>query len=175
MPAHNEYFNKYVSYFPSIDKQLKLGRNGTILVIDKSNNQCSTYKNWEELNMQYKLFPYESNISNINETKVDHKQKTSSAIKYWAFGHPTRFKELIKKFNEFYNLDENILTGFNKQNWVYYFDSNNSLISTNNSMVIDLLQNSKDWVEYKLPEPRKFTKAEIAGMIGMDIDSFEII
>ena len=48
-------------------------------------------------------------------------------------------------------------------------------MATNNTMVIDLLKNSSDWEEYKLPEPKRFTKADIAGMIGMDVDAFVIV
>ena len=57
MPSHNEYFNKYVSYFPTIGKQVRLGRGGSIQVIDKSTKEVTTYKNWDELNLVYGLFP----------------------------------------------------------------------------------------------------------------------
>lgn len=178
MPSHNEYFNKYVSYFPTIGKQLKLGRNGSVLVIDKNTNQTTTYKNWEELNEVYKLFPVTIDKTTPTVATESSKDNTTiSTIKYWTFGHPTRFNEIKKKFCKQYGLDDNVLIGdnFNKPNWVYYLDSTNSLVATNNTMVIDLLKNSSDWVEYILPEPKRFTKADIAGMIGMDVDSFVIV
>lgn len=192
MPSHNEYFNKYVTYFPTIGKQVKLGRGGTIQVIDKSTKEVVTYKNWDEVNEKYRLFPYVTDqgvsvslppVDTLTESQLTIEPKeaeetsciTAYICKYWTFGHPTRYKELIRKFSEMYNVDERLLTGFNKPDWVYYFDSHNFLISTNNSMVIDLLQNSSDWSQYRLPEPKKFTKEEIAGMIGMSADSFEII
>lgn len=192
MPSHNEYFNKYVTYFPTIGKQVKLGRGGTIQVIDKSTKEVVTYKNWDEVNEKYRLFPYVTDqgvsvslppVDTLTESQLTIEPKeaeetsciTIYTAKYWTFGHPTRYKELIRKFSEMYNVDERLLTGFNKPDWVYYFDSHNFLISTNNSMVIDLLQNSSDWSQYRLPEPKKFTKEEIAGMIGMSVDSFEII
>lgn len=192
MPSHNEYFNKYVTYFPTIGKQVKLGRDGEIQVIDISTNEVVTYKNWDEVNEKYGLFPYVTDqgvsvslppVDTLTESQLTIEPKeaeetsciTIYTVKYWTFGHPTRYKELIKKFSEMYNVDERSLTGFNKPDWVYYFDSHNFLISTNNSMVIDLLQNSSDWSQYRLPEPKKFTKEEIAGMIGMSVDSFEII
>lgn len=178
MPSHNEYFNKYVEYLPTIGKQLKLGRNGSVLILDKTTNQTTTYKNWEELNKIYKLFPV--TIDKTTPTAAIKSSKdniTVSTIKYWTFGHPTRFNEIKKEFCKQYGLDDNTLVGsnFNKSNWVYYLDSTNSLVATNNTMVIDLLKNSSDWVEYILPEPKRFTKADIAGMIGMDVDSFVII
>lgn len=180
MPSHNEYFNKYVSYFPTIGKQLKLGRNGSVLVIDKNTNQTTTYKNWEELNEVYGLFPHQLSSPVVEEKTIQVKPTQESILrlqKIWTFGHPTRFNEIKKEFCKQYGLDDNALIGgnFNKSNWVYYLDSTNSLVATNNTMVIDLLKNSSDWKEYKLPEPKRFTKADIAGMIGMDVDSFVII
>lgn len=192
MPSHNEYFNKYVAYFPTIGKQVKLGRGGTIQVIDKSTKEVITYRNWDEVNEKYRLFPFVTDqgvsvtlppIDTLTEEQliIDPKESeevssiTCYVCKYWTFGHPTRYKELIKKFGEMYDVDVRLLSGFNKPDWVYYFDSHNFLISTNNSMVVDLLQNSSDWVQYKLPELKKFTKEDIAGMIGMSVDSFEII
>ena len=180
MPSHNEYFNKYVSYFPTIGKQLKLGRNGSVLVIDKNTNQTTTYKNWEELNEVYGLFPCQPSSPVVEEKPIQVNSTKESIIrlqKIWTFGHPTRFNEIKKEFCKQYGLDDNALIGdnFNKSNWVYYLDSTNSLVATNNTMVIDLLKNSSDWVEYILPEPKRFTKADIAGMIGMDVDSFVIV
>lgn len=180
MPSHNEYFNKYVSYFPTIGKQLKLGRNGSVLVIDKNTNQTTTYKNWEELNEVYGLFTQQPSSPVVEEKFIQINSIKEPIIrlqKIWTFGHPTRFNEIKKEFCKQYGLDDNALIGgnFNKSNWVYYLDSTNSLVATNNTMVIDLLKNSSDWEEYKLPEPKRFTKADIAGMIGMDIDSFVII
>lgn len=195
MPSHNEYFNKYVSYFPTIGKQVRLGRGGSIQVIDKSTKEVTTYKNWDELNLIYGLFPITTDggvsvslprqdatiLAPVpepvpepieNEPQIVEEQPP---LKFWTFGHPTRYKEIIRKFSEMYGVDERLLKGFNKPDWVYYFDSHKFLISTNNSMVIDILKNSIDWTEYKLPEPKRFTKEEIAGMIGMSVDSFIIV
>lgn len=180
MPSYNEFFNKYVSYFPTIGKQLKMGRNGSVLVIDKNTKQTATYKNWDELNEIYGLFPRQSSSPVVEEKPIQVKSTPGSIIrlqKIWTFGHPTRFNEIQKAFCRYYGLDEKtlIVGNFNKPNWVYYLDSTNSLVATNNTMVIDLLKNSSDWEEYKLPEPKRFTKADIAGMIGMDVDAFVIV
>lgn len=173
MPTHNEYFNKYVSYLPTIGKQLKLGRNGTINVIDKSTNKTENYSNWDDMNMAYGLFPIEESTNPAVETKTTF---SLPQIKYWAHGSSNRSNELIKFFAKTYNCPINKLkNNFNRPDWVYYFDSTGYLCATNNVMVSELLSHSSDWVEYKLPEPKKFTKADIAGIIGMDVDSFIIV
>ena len=41
-------------------------------------------------------------------------------------------------------------------------------------MVIDLLQNSSDWTQFKL-ETKKLTKSDIAKLIGLNVDQFEIV
>lgn len=157
--THKEYFNAYVSYFPTIDKQLKLGRNGSILVTNKINGEVENYKNWEELNKVYQLFPISEEVK-------------KPIKKYWVKGNPSRYKEIIQFFSKEYNLT---LSGFNKNGWVYYINSKNELVSTSNENVIELLQNSNDWVEYQLPAPIKYTKEQIAEMLGKNVGEFEII
>ena len=73
MPSYNEFFNKYVSYFPTIGKQLKMGRNGSVLVIDKNTKQTTTYKNWDELNETYGLFPRQSSSPVVEEKPIQVK------------------------------------------------------------------------------------------------------
>ena len=181
MPSHNEYFNKYVSYFPTIGKQVRLGRGGSIQVIDKSTKEVTTYKNWDELNLIYGLFPITTDggvsvslprqeatiLTPAPEPvpepieKVPQIVEEQPPLKFWTFGHSTRYKEIIQKFSEMYDVDERLLKGFNKPDWVYYFDSHKFLISTNNSMVIDILKNSIDWTEYKLPEPKDLQRRKL--------------
>jgi hypothetical protein len=175
--THSEYFSKYVSYFPTINKQLKLGRNGSIIVTDKTTKQVETYANWVDLNNVYKQFPDEVTIENPKEANDIEVKKESKAPKYFVFGHPTRYNELIEFFKNTYKLN-NFFTSnnFNKKEWVYFIDSKGNLISTGNDIVIDLITNSEEWVEYKLPDPIKFTKAEIARLLGYSSpDEFEII
>lgn len=172
MPSHNEYFNKYVLYFPTIGKQLKMGRHGIIQVIDKTSKATEIYEDWDELNRVYELFP----VDQTQPIVESNKPVAAPMVKYWAQGHNKRSAELIDFFSKTYNCPINRLkNNFNKPDWVYYFDSAGCLCSTNNVMVRELLAYSSDWVEYKLPEPKKFTKADIAGMIGMDADSFIIV
>lgn len=177
--SHNEYFSKYVSYFPTIDKQLRLGRNGTINVTDKKTGQVENYKSWIELNNVYQQFPEE--IEMTTKTQKEIKVETpvitvSPKNKVYVFGHATRYEEIAKFFKDTYGIVNSFSNNsFNKPGWVYYVDSKNNLVSTGNEIVIDLLKNSADWEEYKLPEPVKFTKAEIAEMIGMNVESFIIV
>ena len=103
MPSHNEYFNKYVSYFPTIGKQLKLGRNGSVLVIDKNTNQTTTYKNWEELNEVYGLFTQQPSSPVVEEKSIQVNSIKEPIIrlqKIWTFGHPTRFNEIKKEYGK---------------------------------------------------------------------------
>lgn len=170
--THKEYFNKYASYFPTVNKQLKLGRAGVINVIDKNTGETEVYSNWDELNNIYKQFPVETPKVAV-ETETTH---PSQIKKYWVKGHPSRYKELAQFFADTYG-GHNSFTGtnFNKSGWVYYIDAKGGLVSTSNEVVIDLLENSSDWEEYKLPEPKKYTKAQIAELLGWDVNSFEII
>ena len=163
---NGKYFDKYVAYLPTIGKQLKKER-ACIKVIDKETHQIEVYNNWEELNDVYKLFPVnEKNVTIISEVPL---------VKYWTYGHKTRFKELIKFFSNQYGVTQKSLMGsFNNTDWVYYLDSHKNICGSSNPMIIDLLKNSSDWVEYKLPPLKKFSKEEIAAIVGMDKDSFII-
>jgi hypothetical protein len=171
--THKEYFNKYASYFPTVNKQLKLGRAGAINVIDKNTGTTEVYSNWDELNSVYKQFPVES----VETPKVETTKAIGpTTVKYWVKGHPTRHKELAQFFVDKYGVNNSFSSNnFNKSGWVYYVDTKGGLVSTSNDIVIELLQNSSDWVEYVLPEPKKYTKAQIAELLGWDVNSFEII
>lgn len=99
-------------------------------------------------------------------------------IKYWTYGKSNKYQNeaLINFFSQRYQKKPILLYGrFKKEDWVYYFDANNNLCETNNQLVINLLKQSDDWIEYTLPETKKYTKEEIAHMIGMDVTQFEIV
>ena len=166
MPADfKEMFNAYIRFFSERGEKIKLERGGKIRVI----NDCGTpyiFNSWEDLNEVYGLFPTTTPKKNV-------------PFKIWTFGDPNRFKdiktEMEKKYQEvcgkpikFDSID------FKKKNWVYFIDSDGSFCQSGNDMVINLLKNSSDWVEFKLPI-KTYTKSEIAALIGLNVDQFEIV
>lgn len=166
-------FDTYISYFPTIKKQLKLERGGRIKVIDIVTNDIEYYNNWFELNAVYKQVQSEEMVK--EEKQITQMEEKNIKNKYFIFGHKTRYNEVMQVFAEAYNIPiSKLFISFEKEDSVYFFDSNMNLRVTANDMVIDILQNS-DWEELKLAEPIKFTKEDIAKMIGMDITQFEIV
>lgn len=162
-------FNDYLAYFPTINKQLKLLRGGKISVIDKDTKETEVYNNWDELNSVYQLFPLPE--LELAEFKIIDEPKQ----KYWCYGNPTRSNELIDFFSNYYLVNRNnISNGFKYANKVYYLDHNHNLCETSSQLVIDLLVNSSEWQEYKL-ETKKYTKADIAKILGLTVDQFEIV
>lgn len=166
-----EMFNAYVEYFPTINKRLKLDRGGKIRVIC-DNCEVEIFDSWESLNNKYQLFPTSTQSAIIEET-------ASIPFKVWTYGDPNRYKEIKVAMEEKYlkicgktikfdSLD------FKKKDWVYFMDSEGNFCQSGNDMVINLLQNSNDWVEFKLPI-KKYTKAEIAELIGLSVNQFEIV
>lgn len=157
-----KYFNSYLTYFPTIGKKLKLQRGNKIGVIDEDGSMV-VFDSWKELNNVYKLF-----VEDVEE-------QVASAIKYFAWGHKTRYNDLLKSFlkvNQMQHLQ--VPTKMDKENWIYYIDCHGNFCSTSNQMVIDLITHSDEWAEYKL-EVIKYTKSDIAKMIGKNVDEFEII
>lgn len=169
---NKDFFKVYAKYFPTINKTLKLGRGGVVNVINNETKEVESYKNWGELNYIYKQLPIDKKWLNENHP---HTQ-----FKFWAFGDPTRYAELKaameSKYTEICN--SNIIfdsaMDFKKSGWVYYMDSSNNFCQTSNKMVIDLLQNSSDWTQIKLAS-KKLTKSDIAKLIGLSVDQFEIV
>lgn len=160
-------FNDYLAYFPTINKQLKLLRGGKISVIDKNTKETEVYNNWDELNSVYQLFP----LPELAEFTIIDEPKQ----KYFCYGNPTRSNELIDFFSNYYKVNRNnISNGFKYINKVYYLDHNHNLCETSSQLVIDLLVNSSEWQEYKL-ETKKYTKADIAKILGLTVDQFEIV
>lgn len=184
-----EIFELYVEYFSNINKKLKLERNGKIKVIDKDSWEVEVYSSWQELENAYNL-----NLNNSDQKPTEGDQKTSNKtqnskkttakpldfnkFKYWCFGDSNRWEELSiimsDLYREIFDVDLNIEVEFRKNDWVYYLDSVGNLCQTNNLMVIDLLKNSSDWTQIILPI-KQFTKEDIAKMIGLSIDQFEIV
>ena len=122
----------------------------------------------------------ENVVPNNEKIKVETTSTTKAEVmnnkKWFVRGNEARSKELKNKFIELTKPNVVLPEGFDmsKKQWVYFVDSKGDLCSTTNCMVIDLLENSSDWEEYKLPDPIRFTKEQIAKMIGMDINEFTI-
>ena len=164
MPTDNQtMFDTYIAYFPTIGKTMRKMRGSRIRVTDTTTGEVEEYNSWTELDAVYKQV-------NKDESPVEHELP-----KIWTYGHPTRFKEILKYFKSVYGERGYMAGSFSKSGWVYYIDHNGYLCSTSNDMVIDLLKNSKEWTEYKLPPLKKFTKAQIAELLGMDVNEFEIV
>jgi hypothetical protein len=164
MPTnYKEMFNAYLNFFSERGEKMKLERGGKVKVINK-NGTSELFDSWEKLNEKYQLFPIEN--------------KKDVPFKIWTFGDPNRYKEIKtemeKKYYEicgksikFDSID------FKKKNWVYFINSEGSFCQTCNDMVIDLLKSSSEWEEFKLPI-KIFTKTDIAKIIGLDVDQFEL-
>lgn len=167
---NQKFFNVYVKYFPTINKNLKLARGGVITVINNENQQVESYDNWEELNYVYKQLPIDDNWVKENHPNIP--------FKYWVYGDPNRSKDIKEamenKYKEVCNNTIQFNMDFKKSDWVYYIDSSNNCCQTNNKMVVDLLQNSSDWTQIKL-ETKKLTKSDIAKLIGLNVNQFEIV
>lgn len=160
-------FNEYVKYFPTIGKHMKLLRGGKIRVND-SNGDFELFDSWEGLNNKYQLF----------ETTTAPLQMKIIQFKIWAYGDPNRCKDIKeameKKYFDVCGRAIKFELDFKKKNWVYFIDSEGNFCQSGNEMVINLLRNSSDWEEFKLPI-KKFTKAEIAEYVGLSVDQFEIV
>lgn len=183
----NEMFEHYTTYFSNINKKLKVERSGRIKLVDQKTWEVEVYQTWEDLEKAYDLtLPIKEEPKPVNKTysqKPTTKKKTTKAsdfnkFKYWVSGDPNRWEELrdmmIDYYRETFDEDLNIEVEFKKPDWVYYLDHEGYLCQTNNTMVIDLLKYSNEWKQLVLP-PKQFTKEEIAKMIGMPIDQFEIV
>lgn len=166
-----ELFELYTAYFAKIDKKLKVERNGRIKIIDQKTWEVEIYSSWSDLENAYNL------QDELQESK-EEKSKEIPQFKYWVFGDPTRHEELKElmgtQYLNTYGEDLCIEVEFKKKDWVYYLDSAGNLCQTNNSMVIDLLKNSSDWTQLILPI-KKFTMEDIAKLVGLPIDQFEIV
>lgn len=160
-------FNEYEKYFPTIGKHMKLLRGGKIRVYD-SNGNFEMFDSWESLNDKYQLF----------ETTTAPLQLKLVPFKVWAYGDPNRYKDIKsameKKYLDVCGKVIKIELDFKKKNWVYFIDSEGNFCQSGNEMVINLLRDSSDWEEFKLPI-KKFTKAEIAEYVGLSVDQFEIV
>lgn len=168
---NKDFFNVYIKYFPTINKTLKMGRGGAVNVINNETQEVESYKNWQELNYVYKQLPIDEKWLNENHPNIP--------FKFWTFGDPNRYDEIKlameNKYLEICNRTVDFKAmDFKKSDWVYYMDSSNDFCQTSNKMVIDLLQNSSDWTQIKLA-PKKLTKSDIAKLIGLSVDQFEII
>lgn len=169
---NKDFFKVYIKYFPTINKTLKMGRGGIVNVIDDSTKKTESYNNWEELNYVYKQLPVDEEWLKKNHPNIP--------FKYWTYGDPNRFADIKEAMENKYKeicdntIDIKFNMDFKKSDWVYYIDSLNNCCQTNNKLVIDLLQNSSDWIQFKL-ETKKLTKSDIAKLIGLNVDQFEIV
>lgn len=155
-------FDTYITYFPTIGKTMKKMRGTKVRVIDNETGEAEEYNSWLELDAVYK------------QVNKDYAPVVQELPKIWTYGNATRHKELLRYFQSVYGDRAYISGAFSKNNWVYYIDHNGRFCSTSNDLVIDLLENSKEWTKYELPPLKKFTKAQIAELIGMDENEFEI-
>lgn len=163
-----QMFDTYVKYFPSINKLLKLDRGGKVKVIDQKTNSTEIYQSWDELNNVYKQVP-----------GFKEEVKEEVRFKFWTFGHPTKYNELKQLMEAKYfelvgrkiNLDS---LDFKKSNWVYFMSPTGDFCQTSNEIVLSLLKDSTEWEQLTLPI-KQFTKQDIAVMIGMSVDQFEIV
>lgn len=166
--SNKNMFNVYVNYFPTIGKTLKLIRNGRIRIIDNNTKAEEVYDNWDKLNEVYRLFP-------VDGLEVE----TVKEFKYWVYGNPSRPDDLRKLMEDKYfevcgkKIKINTLD-FKKTDWVYFIGPKGDFCQSSNDMIIQILQNSSDWKQLKLPV-KKYTKSDIALMIGLPIDQFEIV
>ena len=155
-------FDTYISYFPTIGKSMKKLRGTKVRVNDNKTAESEQSNSWLELDAVYK------------QVNKDDSPVVQELPKIWTYGSVTRYKELLRYFQSVYG-DRGYINGaFTKAGWVYYIDHNGCFCATSNDLVIDLLENSKEWTKYELPPLKKFTKAQIAAMIGMDENEFEI-
>lgn len=178
MATVSEMFNTYVKYFPTIDKTIKLIRGGKIRVTDNKLEEETIYESWDDLNSEYKQVD-----GYINEPKPKLEETIKSSpvdvFKVWTFGDPYYNEEIRQamsdKFFKCYGkrLDFKGLD-FKKPDWVYMIGPDEKYIETRNDLVIFLLENSKEWEKLKLPI-KQFTKEDIAKLIGIPADKFEII
>lgn len=161
-------FNEYIKYFTTINKRIKLDRRGKIRVIDNISNDFEVFDSWESLNNKYQLF----------ESTTAPLQMKRSPFKVWTYGDPNRCKDIKaameKKYLDACGRVIKFELDFKKKNWVYFIDSEGNFCQSGNEMVINLLRDSSDWEEFKLPI-KKFTKAEIAEYVGLSVDQFEIV
>ena len=159
-----EMFNKYVQFFPTIGKKLKLMGSGKIKVFGRDEDEI--YDSWDALNRIYRLFEVEELVEN-------------KPFKYWTYGDPNRYEDIKEAMEKKYveicgkPIKMDILD-FKKTNWVYYIDYDGNFCQSGNDMVISLLKNSSEWIEFKLPI-KKLTKEDIAKLIGLRVDQFEIV
>jgi hypothetical protein len=165
MAVSNEMFKTYIKYFRDQGASLKI-RNGKIYVTRNGNTM--TYDGWEDLNNEYKLFPDQVTVQSVSNDRE---------VNYWVRGNKERQGEILEFFKKEYNINPIYYKdAFNMNDYVYYFNSDGYLCATSSNLVIDILKQSKhDWVEFKLPEVRQLTKSDIAKMIGMNVDEFDIV
>lgn len=155
-------FDTYIAYFPTIGKTMRKLRGTRIRVTTTATGEVEEYNSWAELDAVYK------------QVNKDDAPIVQELPKIWTYGHAARYNEISKHFKKIYGEVASVGT-YNKPTWVYYVDSNGCLCSTSNDMVIDLLKNSKEWTKYELPPLKKYTKAQIAELLGMDVNEFEIV
>ena len=189
MKSTKELFDIYTTYFANNNKKLKVERNGKLKIIDQKTWEVEVYSSWEDLDKAYGLENSDgtTNLTPVEEIKEEQpkpkcrakvKSKTIPQFKYWVFGDPNRYEELREfmeaKYIEVCDEDLSFEVEFKKKDWVYYLDSTGNLCQTNNNMVIDLLKNSSDWTQLVLPI-KKFTMEDIAKLVGLPTDQFEIV
>ena len=156
-------FDTYTKYFPTIGKCIRKGRGSRVKVIDTNTGEVEDYDSWADLDKVYK------------QVNKDDAPVVQELPKIWTYGHATRHSEIMRHFRSIFK-DQAFTSGaFTKPGWVYYIDHNGAFCATTNDMVINLLVNSKEWIQYELPPLKKFTKAQIAELIGMDACEFEIV
>lgn len=168
MGNNKDMFNAYIKYFPTINKSMKLIRNGRIRVTDNKTNEAEVYNDWEKLNEVYRLLP-------VDKPEVE----TVKEFKYWAYGDPFRSAELRKLMEDKYfevcgKVIKMDTLDFKKKDWVYFIGPKGDFCQSSNDMVIQLLKTSSDWMQLKL-DIKKYTKADIAKLIGLPVDQFVIV
>lgn len=185
MATISDMFNTYVKYFPTIDKTIKLIRGGKIKVTDNKLNKETIYNSWDELNSEYQQVDGYINEPPKQEPKQEEPKKKVEIFKVWTYGDPENSDELRQAMSDkYFEFCGKRLTfkelSFKKPNWIYMLGAaesnrpNGVYIETCNDVVKFILENSEDWEQLKVPV-KLFTKADIAKLIGMSVDKFEII